>query len=236
MEALNMNKFAFRQSADTLDIYLYDDIEADKYDWWTGQTIISDTSSKTIAKLIEENGNVSKINLHINSNGGDVKEGIGIYSQLARHKAYKTAYIDGFAASIASVIAMACDKIVMSAVSLMFLHHASRGIYGNSEELRKAADDLDVIDASSNTAYKEHAGDKLSDEKLKELLDNSTWLSAEQCLELGLCDEVETKTVENQKTVAQQLFNNYQQHQLNQMTKNQKTVIQQMAEKFKKST
>lgn len=231
----NKNSFAFKQSADTLDIYLYDDIKSDSKNFWTDEIVVSDTSSKSIAKILEENSEVSAINVHINSNGGDVKEGMGIYSQLSRHKAHKTAYVDGFAASIASVIAMACDKIVMSAVSLMFLHHASMCVFGNPEELRRAAEDLDVIDNASNAAYKEHAGDKLPDEKLEELLDNSTWLSAEQCLELGLCDEVESKNTDDRKTVAQQLYNNYQQHKLEQMQTKQKTVIQQMAQTFKNS-
>lgn len=218
------------QSADSLDIYLYDDIKPDSWDWWTDEPIKSETSSKTIKDLLEQNPNVAKINLYINSDGGSLKEGIGIYSLLKRHKAYKTAYVDGFAASIASVIPMACDKIVMSAVSLMFLHHASACIYANAKGLRKWADDLDVIDSASNTAYLEHAGEKLSAEKLTELLDAETWLNATQCLEYGLCDEIQTENIKNNQSVYEQLIKKKQNQQIEQTNK---TVFQQMAEMFR---
>lgn len=229
------NYFVFKQQNGTIDIYLYDDITADYRSWWTGDVVKSETSSKAVKELLEANPNATQINLHINSNGGDVKEGMGIYSLIKRHPAQKTAYIDGFAASIASVIAMSCDKVVMSSLALMFLHHASMCVYGNANELRKAAEDIEVIDGSSCKAYQNHAGDKLSDEKLKELLDGETWLNAEQCLELGLCDEVEEKTANTAKTVAEQMFRSYRQQIVSAAEQEQKNVIQQMAEKFSKN-
>lgn len=227
--------YAINKKADSLEIFIYDDIEPDSYSWWTGETIKSDTSAKTISQFLEENPNVSSIDLHINSNGGDVKEAMAIYSLLKRHNAQTTAYIDGFAASAASVVPMACDKIVMSAVSLMFIHHAWMIASGNPEQLRKAADDLEVIDGQSNRAYLEKAGDKLTPEKLTELLDGETWLSASECLELGLCDEVESEQKDEPKTVAQKMFNSYQQKIAESMSVQQKTVIQKMADNFRKN-
>lgn len=192
------------QQADnrTLDIYLYDDIKGDTTSWWSGEVTKSETSANHVKQLLEESNNVENINIYINSYGGSVKEGLGIYSQLKRKSCKKTAYIDGFACSIASVIAMACDNVVMGTNSLMMIHHASMSAYGNAEELRKAANDVEVIDQASCSSYLEKAGEKLTQETLTELLDNQTWLNAEQCLQYGLADEIagkEDKTIEEAK-------------------------------------
>lgn len=191
-----------QQANKSLDIYLYDDIKGDSYSWWTDEVVKSETSSKHVKQVLEEAGEVEQINLYINSYGGSVKEGLGIYNQLKRKSCQKTAYIDGFACSIASVIAMACDKVIMGTNSLMMIHHASMGAYGNAEELRKAANDVEVIDKASCSSYLQKAGDKLTEQKLTELLDNQTWLNAEQCLMHGLADKVagaEDKTIEEAK-------------------------------------
>ncbi|APH18114.1 head maturation protease, ClpP-related [Clostridium botulinum] len=193
---MNKTMFSIKQQANnpkTLDLYIYDDVESDSYNWWTGETTESETSANHIKQVLEENVEAEEINIYINSYGGEVKEGLGIYNQLKRHKACKNVYIDGFACSIASVIAMAGDKVIMGSNTLMMIHHASMGCYGNAEELRKAANDVEVIDQASCSSYLAKAGDKLTEEKLTELLDNQTWLNAEQCLQYGLCDEMAGK-------------------------------------------
>lgn len=206
---MNKTLFAIKQQVtkpNALDIYIYDDVKDDSYNWWTDEKEESETSAKYIKKVLESNQNATEINLYINSYGGDVKEGLGIYNQLKRHPAQVTVYIDGFACSIASVIAMAGDKVVMGTNALMMIHHASMGVFGNAEELRKAANDVEVIDQASCSSYLTKAGEKLNEDTLKQLLDNQTWLNAEQCLEYGLIDEIagqEDKTIEK----AQQRFN-----------------------------
>ncbi|WP_228725124.1 head maturation protease, ClpP-related [Caproicibacter fermentans] len=185
--------WAAKQEANTLDIYLYDDVEGDSENWWTGEKQPSDTSANHIREILEAAGNVDAINIYINSYGGEVKEGLGIYNLLKRSKAYKTVYVDGFACSIASVIAMCGDKVIMGTNTLMMIHHASMGAYGTSDELRKAANDVDVIDKASCSSYLEKAGNKLTEETLNQLLDNQTWLTAEQCVQYGLADEIASK-------------------------------------------
>lgn len=208
---MSKQMWMIKQQADTstLDIYLYDNIAGDSYDWWSGETIQSETSSKYIKEVLDSSGDVKFINLYINSYGGDVKEGLGIYNQLKRSNAYKTAYIDGFACSIASVIPMACDKVVMGVNALMMVHHASMYVYGNAEELRKAANDIEVIDSSSCSSYLEKAGDKLNEEILKQLLDNQTWLNAAQCIEYGLADAIAGKEENDNITLAKQQYSQY---------------------------
>ncbi|MCT8978302.1 Clp protease ClpP [Clostridium sp. CX1] len=206
---LNKPIYLVKQSTDlsALDLYIYDHVQGDSEDWWTGEKIESETSANYIQKQLEDAKNVSNINIYINSYGGEVKEGLAIYNQLKRHPAQKTVYVDGFACSIASVIAMAGDKVVMGTNTLMMIHHASMGAWGNAEELRKAANDVEIIDKASCSSYLAKAGDKLSEETLNQLLDNQTWLNAEQCLQYGLCDEIAGKQDDN-IVKAQQRLNN----------------------------
>ncbi|MFY0137740.1 head maturation protease, ClpP-related [Bacillus cereus] len=169
------------------DIFIYGDIVR----WVWEDYFPEDVSSNTFKDDLDELGDVSIINLHVNSPGGSVFEGIAIYNMLKRHSAKVNVYVDALAASIASVIAMAGDTIYMPKNSMMMIHNPWTWVEGNATELRKAADDLDRIGNSSMQTYLQKAGDKLTEEKLKEMLDAETWLSADQAFEYGLCDVVE---------------------------------------------
>ena len=181
-----------RQSANagTLDIYIYGDVESDSYDWLTDEVIESETSANHFRDELAKYPNATQINIYINSYGGSVFEGTAIYNQLRRNPAHKTVYIDGFACSVASVIAMAGDEIVMPRNALMMIHNMWMGAVGNSAELRKAADDLDVINTAGRSAYLAKAGDKLPEAKLIEMMDAETWLTAEDCITYGLADRL----------------------------------------------
>ena len=173
------------KSKDTLDIYIYNDV--DEASIWNKESVGADK----FRQLLEKNKNAKNINVYINSRGGSVSEGVAIYSQIKRHPAKVTAYIDGYACSIASVIPMAADKVVMSDTSMMMIHNPWTIAAGNSEDLRKVADDLDkVLEGSIIPAYKNKVGDKISDEKLRTLLSAETYLTSKECLEYGLCDEI----------------------------------------------
>lgn len=171
-----------------LDLYIYGDVEEDGYDWWKEEVIRSETSANTFREELAKYPDVQQINLYINSYGGSVFEGTAIYNQLRRHPAHKTVYVDGFACSIASVIAMAGDEVVMPRNALMMVHNMAMGVFGNSEELRKAADDLDKINEAGREAYLQKAGDKLTPEMIAQMEDDETWLTAEECIQYGLAD------------------------------------------------
>lgn len=178
-----------KQQADNkISLYIYGDVEGDSYDWWTGDVIESETSANHFRNELAKYPNAQQIDIFINSYGGSVFEGTAIYNQLKRHTAHKTVYIDGFACSIASVIAMAGDEIVMPRNALMMIHNMWMGVCGNATELRKAADDLDTINAAGRAAYLERAGEKLSEDQLVGMMDDETWLTAAQCIEYGLAD------------------------------------------------
>lgn len=193
-----------KQSAtpNTLDLYIYGDVESDGYDWWNERIIESETSANHFREELAKHPNVEQINIYINSYGGSVFEGTAIYNQLKRHTAHKTVYIDGFACSIASVIAMAGDEVVMPKNALMMIHNMWMWVNGNAAELRKAADDLDIINTAGRGAYMDKAGDKLDEAKLVEMMDSETWLTAEQCIQYGLADRYAEKDADMQNASA----------------------------------
>ncbi len=176
-------KMEYEPQKDTLELRIYSNVESDS--WWKE----SETSAKYFSDKLKEYENAKEIKIYINSLGGSVLEGIAIYNQLKRHSAHKTVYIDGFACSIASVIAMAGDTVIMPKNTCMMIHNAWIVAMGSAKELRKAADDLDVINSAAIQAYLDRAGDKLTREKLTEMLDAETYLTAEQCIEYGFADK-----------------------------------------------
>ena len=188
----------FRQSAqpDTLELYIYGDVTDVEIDWVNWCYVESENSAKHFREELGNHPDAKQINIYINSYGGSVFEGTAIYNQLKRHPAQKTVYIDGFACSVASVIAMAGDKIIMPKNAMMMIHNMWNVVAGNAKELRKAADDLDTIMEGNRQAYLQKAGDKLEEKKLIQLLEAETWLTAAQCIEYGLADEYAQKDVD----------------------------------------
>ena len=150
----------------------------------------SDTTGASFRDDLKELGDVKTINLHINSPGGSVFEGISIYNQLKQNKATVNVYVDGLAASIASVIAMSGDTIFMPENSMMMIHNPWTMTMGNAKELRKQADDLDRVGQQSVKTYLAKADGKIDETNLKQLMDDETWLSADEAVGYGLADEV----------------------------------------------
>lgn len=177
-------------NSDTLELYIYGDVEGEYFDSDDWAWKVSDNSAEAFREALAKYPNAVQINIYINSYGGSVFEGTAIYNQLLRHPAHKTVYIDGFACSIASVIAMAGDEVVMPANTLMMIHNMWMTASGSAEDLRKAADNLETINAAGRSAYLTKAGDKLDEAQLIEMMDAETWLTAEECVALGLADTV----------------------------------------------
>lgn len=167
---------------DNAELYIYGDICSDGYKWFE-----SDVSALDIIKQLDS-VNASKIDVYINSYGGEVAQGLAIYNALKRHKAKVTTYVDGFACSIASVIAMAGDTRKMYDSSLLMIHNAWTFAQGNAADLEKAAEDLKVINESVKKAYLDVIN--ISEDELTTLLDAETWLTAEKAVEMGFATEV----------------------------------------------
>ena len=129
------------------------------------------------------------INVYINSYGGEVAEALAIYSALKRHSASVHTFCDGFACSAATIIFCAGDVRTMGSIAVMMIHNCMSYLgYANSNEMRKAAEDNDVINQSSIEAYKAVTG--LPEEQVRELMDNATWMTAQQALDYGFATEI----------------------------------------------
>ncbi|MCS1351154.1 head maturation protease, ClpP-related [Mechercharimyces sp. CAU 1602] len=165
------------------ELYLYGEIVSLGWD-------DSDITAKSFKDDLDVLGEIEELNLYINSPGGSVFEGVAIYNIIKRHKARVSVHIDGLAASIASVIAMAGDAIFMPENSMMMVHNPWTVTWGNANEIRKVADDLDRMRESIMQSYLAKTGEKLVKEQLTALLDEETWLTAQECREYGLCDVV----------------------------------------------
>lgn len=144
-------------------------------------------SASNFRSDLKELGKVSTLDIHINSAGGSVTDGIAIYNMLKQHDAQVTAHIDGLAASMASCIAMAADKIIMPANALMMLHNPWGFASGDAEDIRKYAEILDKMKAGLISAY---ARSGLGDDEIAAIMDEETWYTGSEAVEAGFADEL----------------------------------------------
>lgn len=155
------------------------------------------TSPQVVKRYLEQLKG-EDIEIHINSNGGDVFAGITICNLLKNYDGEITVYVDGIAASAASIICMGADKIIMPDNTTMMIHNAWTVTAGNSLELRKVADDLDKINCSVINSYKDRFVG--SDDELISLLDEETYLTSEEAISLGLADSNKNESENLNKT------------------------------------
>ena len=176
-----MNKwYQISDKADKAEVWIYEEIGED---FWTGGGVTAKNFQKELSAI-----KAGQIDLHINSPGGAVFDGITIYNLLRQHPANVTTYIDGIAASIASVIALAGDKIVMAENALYMIHNPSGMVMGTASDMRTFADTLDKVGGSMVTAYTGKTGKDV--ETIKALLDAETWFTAGEAKEMGFVDEI----------------------------------------------
>ncbi|MDR3353693.1 MAG: Clp protease ClpP [Synergistaceae bacterium] len=152
--------------------------------WWD-----EDITPKAFIDELKSLGDVKNLHVHINSYGGHVSAGFTVYSILKQHQAKVTVYVDGFALSAASVVAMAGDTVIMPGNAMMMIHNPSSGISGDARDLRKAADVLDKMRDSMIAAYQDKTG--LPKDELITMLDDETWFTADEAAEKGFADIVE---------------------------------------------
>lgn len=191
--------YCFKQEAgsDVFKLYIYDNVsEYVTFNWFTWEYEESETSAEYFRKALDEIPENATIEIHINSYGGSVKEGVAIYNQLKQKKCKEiVAYVDGFAYSIASVILQAADRRIMGLGTSLLIHNMWISIDGNAAQLRKAADDLDTLMESSRQLYLERIN--ISEAELIEMMDNETYLTPDQAVEMGFADEVSGREAEN---------------------------------------
>jgi ATP-dependent Clp endopeptidase proteolytic subunit ClpP len=162
-------------SSKSADVYIFDEIG---------------TFGLTAQSFIEEIKSYKNtpMSLHINCVGGDVFEGMAIYNVLKKRTARTTVYIEGIAASMGSVIALAGDEVVMAENSLFMIHNAWGGAMGEATEIRKTAALLDKISGEIADIYTKKTN--LPYNRVKEMMDEETWLSADEAFNLGFIDSI----------------------------------------------
>lgn len=167
------------QTEAAADLYFFGDINSESLGEWK-KYYPDDKAPKDVQDFLDQLDGVSKINVHINSGGGSVFGGIAIYNILKRHNAEIVVYVEGLAASIASVIAMAGDKIIIPANAQMMIHKPSGITWGNADDMRKEADILDGCQKVILNTYMQHAKDGVTAEEINALIDAETWKNGEE--------------------------------------------------------
>ncbi len=167
------------------ELWIYGDIVDDA--WWDNEV-----SPVVVRDSLEEMGNVSTVNIRVNSYGGSVYAGNAIINILDGYRrkngAKINAYIEGIAASMGSGIPMVADKIYMAENALYMIHKPFTLVYGNSEDLEKNVEILEKAEETLVSNYMRHF--KGTEDELRQMLADETWLTADEALEYGFCDEI----------------------------------------------
>lgn len=175
------------------EILIYEEIGQS---WWND----SGVGAKQFAENLKALGDVKVLNVRINSPGGDVFEGNAIKTQLEQHPAVKNVFIDGLAASAASYIAMAGDRIEVSRNAMIMIHSASGGVLGNAEDMRKMADLLEKIDGNIVDMYHRRTGQTV--DKIQEWMAAETWFTADEAVQHGFADALMAEDTQEEAVAA----------------------------------
>ena len=170
------------QTDSSADLFFYGDIVSET---WQSEWYEDDMAPGDVKKFLDQLDGTENINIHINSGGGSVFGGIAIYNMLRRNNAHKTVYVDGLAASIASVIMMAGDEIVMPKNTTVMIHKPSASYFfttKNADDLRKDAESLDTCQEAIMQTYMTKA--KVDKEEIEQKVNDETWLTGEEAAEL----------------------------------------------------
>ena len=175
--------------AETAEVYIYGDIGG----WFDGVNAVD--VAKEIAAI-----SAPSINVHINSGGGLVFDGVAIYNAIAAHKAEIIVHVDGLAASIASVIAMAGDEIRIGESANIMIHKPWSGVFGDAEAMRAEATLLDILEAGIVDIYAARTGMDRAD--LTKLVAAETWMRGQDAVDRGFADSVTPNKAPKEKKAA----------------------------------
>ena len=160
----------------TAEIHVYDSIG-----YWG-------VTAKQFAKDLKELGSVSKINLHINSPGGDVFDGTAIFNLLKSHEADVDVFIEGIAASMGSVIALCGEKVTIAENAYFMIHNPSTFAFGDERALDRAKKLLSKVKTTMINLYSSKSG--LEEDEVSELMDDETWYTGAEAVEAGFAHEL----------------------------------------------
>lgn len=183
-------------SNSSVELYFYGDIVSD-----TEATEEYKDQSPESVKQILDKAKGKNLNIYINSGGGSVFAGMAIYNMIKRHNGFKTVYVDGLAASIASIIALAGDKVIIPSNAYFMIHKPWTLGYGNAEELRKIGESLDVIEVGIMNVYQSALVPGVNIETIREMVQKETWLTGDQAAQyfkVEVSDAIEAVAITDQ--------------------------------------
>ena len=144
-------------------------------------------SADDFRDVLAEHGG-KDVTIHLNSEGGSVTDGLSIYNAISQHEGEVTIHVDALAASIATVICCAADKVIMNGNAKFMIHRCFVAAMGNCREFRQIANTMEMLDGDIAAVYAEKTG--IETERLMEMMDVETWLTAEEAVSQGFVDEV----------------------------------------------
>lgn len=168
----------FRSSGAKAELLFYGDICSSSWDLWQAE----DKCPQDISDFLRDLNTFSELEIHINSGGGDVFGGVAIYNLLKRHAGQKTVYIDGLAASIASVIALSGDTVLMHPGTQFMIHKPWSYCIGDSDDMVRLAMQLEQIEENILDIYMEHTQDGVTREQVQAMVDAETWMNGEEAV------------------------------------------------------
>lgn len=164
------------QTETTADLYFYGDIVNDS---WTSEWYPEDKCPKDVKDILDSVQG-KDLNIYVNSGGGSVFGGMAIYNMLKRFNGHKTVHVDGLAGSIASVIMLAGDKVVVPSTAYVMIHKPWSSAWGNADDMRKMADSLDRIQEGIINVYKENLKEGVDIAEVEAMVNAETWLTGDQ--------------------------------------------------------
>lgn len=175
----------------TADMHIYGDIVSSEWDKWEN----TDVAPEDVLNFLNQIKDVKELNVYINSGGGSVFAGLNIYNMLKRHEAHVTVHVDGMAASIASIIAMSADKLIIPSNAFLMIHKPMIGLFGNAFDFKKAIDDLNAIESGLMNIYAENLAEGVDIKQIQKMLDAETWLNGAEAskyfnVEVGQSNEM----------------------------------------------
>lgn len=164
-------------SPERAELYFYGDIVSSTWSTWEPE----DKCPQDIANFLSGLDNYQSIDIYVNSGGGSVFGGLAIYQQLKRHQGEKVVHVDGIAASIASVISFAGDRVIVPRTAQLMIHKPMSSIYGGTaDDYRKEASALDTCEQTIINVYMEHVKDGVTEDQIRQMVDDETWMTGEQ--------------------------------------------------------
>jgi ATP-dependent protease ClpP protease subunit len=180
-------QMARAQASGTAVVRIFGDIGES---WWA-----ESVSAASFAKELDALGELSALEIRLNSPGGDMFDGVAIFNTLRTHSARKQVYVDGLAASAASIVAMAADELVMGTGTQLMIHDAWSVFAGNADDARKQADVLDQLSGSMAEIYADRAGGDPA--TWRDAMREETWYGAQEAVDAGLADRVSKRDPQN---------------------------------------